>query len=86
MNRIVAIIMHMFPVGSATAGICHYCDNAGVTRQYGYAYDNLNRLTAASYIESGRDYLGDQPDYSTSYRYDLNGNPTKVSRYGMSEQ
>ena len=65
-------------------------DNAGVTRQYGYAYDNLNRLTAASYIESGRDYLGDvmmdnQPDYSTSYRYDLNGNPTKVSRYGMSE-
>ena len=83
--------MHVLAVGSATADICHYCDNAGVTRQYGYAYDNLNRLTAASYIESGRDYLGDvmmdnQPDYSTSYRYDLNGNPTKVSRYGMSEQ
>lgn len=40
----------------------------------------------------GNDFpLGDvmmdnQPDYSTSYRYDLNGNPTKVSRYGMSEQ
>lgn len=30
--------------------------------------------------------MDNQPDYSTSYRYDLNGNPTKVNRYGMSEQ
>ena len=40
MNKIVAILMHMLLVVSATAGICHYCDNAGVTRQYGYAYND----------------------------------------------
>ena len=40
MNKIVAILMQMLLVVSATAGICHYCDNAGVTRQYGYAYND----------------------------------------------
>lgn len=40
MNRIVAILMLVLSVLSATAGICHYCDNAGVTRQYGYAYND----------------------------------------------
>ena len=40
MNKIVAILMQMLLVVSATAGICHYCDTAGVTRQYGYAYND----------------------------------------------
>ena len=34
------VLMHVLAVVSATAGICHYCDNAGVTRQYGYAYND----------------------------------------------
>ena len=48
------------------------------TRGYKFTYDNLSRLTAASYMENGsaRDY------FNTSYTYDKHGNMTSLARRG----
>ena len=43
-------------------------------KTYTFEYDNLNRLLSANY--SGIN------DYSSSYRYDLNGNMEELTRYG----
>ena len=66
------------------------------THSYRFAYDGLNRLTAAGYSAVG-DYLSwngnlvvhTPPgqdvchDYSTTYQYDLNGNITSLTRKGV---
>ena len=60
----------------------------GITRRYDYRYDGISRLTDATYSESGRTAIPGltiqgTPDYSTSYSYDLNGNPTQIYRKGI---
>lgn len=59
-----------------------------VQRSYTYGYDGLNRLVSAQYAESGRtkrSYILQMsaPDFSCSYEYDLNGNPTSIVRKGL---
>ena len=59
-----------------------------VQRSYTYGYDGLNRLVSAQYAESGRtkrSYIMQlsEPDFSCSYEYDLNGNPTSIVRKGL---
>lgn len=59
-----------------------------VQRSYTYGYDGLNRLVSAQYAESGRtkrSYIMQlsAPDFSCSYEYDLNGNPTSIVRKGL---
>ena len=59
-----------------------------VQRSYAYSYDGLNRLVSAQYAESGRtkrSYIMQlsAPDFSCSYEYDLNGNPTSIVRKGL---
>ena len=46
---------------------------------YHFFYDNLSRLTEASYLENG------QPNnhFSTSYRYDMHGNMLNLKRNGL---
>ena len=60
------------------------------TRQsYSYTYDGLNRLTAATYDPIDyHEWSGDliqmnEPDYSCTYGYDLNGNITSLTRKGV---
>ena len=60
----------------------------GITRRYDYSYDGMSRLIDACYSESGRTAIPGltiqgTPDYSTSYSYDLNGNPTQIYRKGI---
>lgn len=59
----------------------------GASRRYDYSYDLLGRLTAAGYSETrpstpGGVLFTETPDYSTTYAYDLHGNPTRVTRMG----
>ena len=49
---------------------------------YDYTYDNLNRLTAATYYES-EPFFRSEDHLSTSYSYDLNGNIKSLSRNGF---
>ena len=49
-----------------------------VTRNYAYTYDRLNRLTGATYSDDAQDGA----DYSATYAYDKNSNPTSVTRRG----
>ncbi|MBR6640351.1 MAG: RHS repeat-associated core domain-containing protein, partial [Muribaculaceae bacterium] len=63
----------------------------GITRRYDYSYDGMSRLTGAAYSESGRTAIPGltiqgTPDYSTSYSYDLNGNPTQIYRKGIAHK
>ena len=56
---------------------------------YAYTYDGLNRLTAAAHEAvdydnwSGSLVLMNEPDYSCTYSYDLNGNITSLTRKGV---
>ena len=56
---------------------------------YRYTYDGLNRLTAASHEAVDYDdwsnllMMSNEPDYSCSYSYDLNGNITSLNRHGV---
>ncbi len=59
-----------------------------VQRSYVYSYDGLNRLVSAQYAESGRTKRSyilqlSAPDFSCSYEYNLNGNPTSIVRKGL---
>ena len=59
-----------------------------VQRSYTYSYDGLNRLVSAQYAESGRTKRSyilqlSAPDFSCSYEYNLNGNPTSIVRKGL---
>ncbi|MCD8030100.1 MAG: DUF6443 domain-containing protein, partial [Bacteroides sp.] len=54
--------------------------NESVTRNYGFRYDNYNRLTAAEYQENGGTNK-DAFSVKISY-YDLNGNISKIERRG----
>ncbi|MEE0977912.1 MAG: RHS repeat-associated core domain-containing protein [Muribaculaceae bacterium] len=47
------------------------------TGRYDYTYDNLNRL-----IEATFDHQNYPGDFTTSYTYDLRGNPLAISRQG----
>ena len=63
----------------------------GISRRYDYSYDGMSRLIGADYSESGRTAIPGltiqgTPDYSTSYSYDLNGNPTRIYRKGISHK
>ncbi|MCB0686695.1 MAG: hypothetical protein KDC53_09220, partial [Saprospiraceae bacterium] len=49
-------------------------------KKYVYSYNYLDWLGAANYYESGNDGA-----YSTSYTYDLRGNPSLITRYGWDE-
>ena len=57
------VLMHVLAVGSATAGICHYCDNHHANLQDYYRfylrdYQGNNRLTytAAGVVLERNDY------------------------------
>ena len=56
---------------------------------YAYTYDGLNRLTVAAHEAvdydnwSGSLVLMNEPDYSCTYDYDLNGNITSLTRKGV---
>ncbi|WP_339835844.1 DUF6443 domain-containing protein [uncultured Flavobacterium sp.] len=51
-------------------------------RQYGYEYDNLNRLKKANYIKNPF-YGGEEHEaYDESLQYDKNGNIINLIRYG----
>ncbi|MBP4139152.1 DUF6443 domain-containing protein [Flavobacterium geliluteum] len=56
-------------------------DNTGVVRGYGYLYDNLNRLTNATYqtpsLTNNKNYFGESMDY------DKNGNIQHLMRQNM---
>ena len=65
--------------GNITANQWESGDN--VTRNYAYTYDKLNRLTAAVYSDNAQSGA----DYSTTYGYDSNSNPTSVTRKGRVE-
>ncbi len=59
-----------------------------VQRSYTYGYDGLNRLISAQYAENERTKRSyiiqlSEPDFSCSYEYDLNGNPTSIVRKGL---
>jgi hypothetical protein len=75
--------------GSATAANKLYNGNiaetfwstatdGGFVRNYGYKYDNLNRLKDATYQKSGQ-VTG---MYNENLSYDMNGNIMNLSRYG----
>jgi RHS repeat-associated protein len=50
---------------------------AGKTRKYSFAYDNLSRLKTAA-------YTGESPtNFAASYTYDKHGNIKTLQRYGM---
>ncbi|WP_291530043.1 DUF6443 domain-containing protein, partial [Bacteroides sp. UBA939] len=48
------------------------------TRGYKFTYDNLSRLTSASYLENG----SVNSNFNTSYTYDKHGNMTSLTRRG----
>ncbi len=56
-------------------------NGAGQTQSYRYSYDTLNRLTSAQYISEKAGV-----DYSATYSYDHNGNPTSITRTGITEK
>ena len=54
--------------------------NDNVLRKYNYSYDNLNRLTVASYAKPESNATPD--NYNESVNYDKNGNITSLLRFG----
>ncbi len=64
-----------------------------LTATYNYTYDSLDRLKTADYTEHSRllppsltigpSHVYDTPQYSTSYYYDVNSNPTRILRKGF---
>ena len=64
-----------------------------LTATYNYTYDSLDRLKTADYTEHSRllppslaigpSHVYDTPQYSTSYYYDANSNPTRILRKGF---
>ena len=65
--------MLVLSVASATAGIRHYCN-------YTTAYSESGCIAIPGLTIQGT------PDYSTSYSYDLNGNPTQIYRKGIAHK
>jgi len=53
-------------------------DGENCTRGYTFAYDNLSRLTGASYLQNG----AANDNYRTAYSYDKHGNMLTTLRYG----
>jgi RHS repeat-associated protein len=50
----------------------------GVNKKYFFTYDNLNRMTAASYFETNAN-----DRFNEIYTYDANGNIKTAKRYGL---
>ena len=65
--------------------------SAPIRQIYNYTYDGLNRLTNADYSAPGASswngnlIMSGARNYTCSYAYDLNGNATKIFRYGVKE-
>lgn len=64
----------------------------GISRRYSYRYDALNRLTHADYSETKQrespmyvEFIN-QPDYSTSYAYDINSNIKNLTGKGLTDR
>ena len=57
---------------------------SGTMRGYDFTYDKLNRLTSASYGETGS-LQTNTNRYSTSYTYDKNGNFLTLTRRGLQD-
>lgn len=53
----------------------------GNKQSYSYRYDKLGRLTEAGYSERENP----EADYSASYSYDLEANPTRIKRMGLTD-
>ena len=53
----------------------------GNKQSYSYTYDKLGRLTGADYSERENPAA----DYSASYSYDLEANPTRIKRMGLTD-
>lgn len=49
------------------------------TRGYAFAYDNLSRLTTATYLQNATA----NNNYKSAYTYDKHGNMTTLQRYGL---
>ena len=58
--------------------------SSSTTRGYDFVYDNLNRLTSATYGES-ESLQTNRNRYSTSYTYDKNGNILTLTRKGLQD-
>ena len=58
--------------------------SSSTTRGYDFVYDNLDRLTSATYGETGS-LQTNRNRYNTSYSYDKNGNIQTLSRKGLHE-
>lgn len=56
--------------------------SSSTTRGYDFVYDNLDRLTSATYGETGS-LQTNRNRYNTSYSYDKNGNIQTLSRKGL---
>jgi len=59
-------------------------NSSSTIRGYDFVYDNLNRLTSASYGESGS-LQTNKNRYNTSYTYDKNGNILTLTRKGLQD-
>ena len=58
--------------------------SSSATRGYDFVYDNLDRLTSATYGES-ESLQTNRNRYSTSYTYDKNGNILTLTRKGLQD-
>ena len=62
------------------------------TNRYTFSYDGNNRLTSANYTTvaavdiNGTMMIYNDRDYNTTYRYDLNGNITSLTRKGVAQK
>ena len=57
-----------------------------IEKTYDYSYDNLNRLTAASYsqiVPNVNSALPSTDQFTTAYTYDRNGNIETLTRNGF---
>ena len=72
------------PGGNISRMDWHSSNNSDIN-SYQFAYDGLNRLKKATYQnywQPRNSLLTSEPDYSTEYGYDMNGNITNLSRHG----
>ena len=53
----------------------------GNKQSYSYTYDKLGRLTGAGYSERENPAA----DYSAAYSYDLEANPIRIKRMGLTD-
>ena len=82
-----------FSVSQVTGAMASNTSTSRLTATYNYTYDSLDRLKTADYTEhsrqlppsltTGPSHVYDTPQYSVSYYYDANSNPTRILRKGF---